>query len=39
MTDYNAILLTHPDSGHGSRFRFRESFTFLATASLAGALS
>ena len=34
----NAILLTYPDSGHGSLFQFHESFTFEATAFLAGSL-
>ena len=34
----NAILLTYPDSGHGSLFQFHESFTFQATAFLAGTL-
>ena len=31
----NAVLLTNPDSGHGSLFQFRESFTRQATAFLA----
>ena len=31
----NAVLLTYPDSGHGSLFQFHESFTRLATAFLA----
>ena len=31
----NAILLTYPDSGHGSLFQFHESFTRLAAAFLA----
>ena len=36
----NAVLLTYPDSGHGSLFQFHESFTrqaaeFLASESAA----
>jgi hypothetical protein len=31
----NAILLTNPDSGHGSLFQFHESFTRHAAAFLA----
>jgi pimeloyl-ACP methyl ester carboxylesterase len=31
----NAVLLTYPDSGHGSLFQFHESFTRQATAFLA----
>lgn len=31
----NAVLLTYPDSGHGSLFHFHESFTRQATAFLA----
>jgi pimeloyl-ACP methyl ester carboxylesterase len=31
----NAVLLTYPDSGHGSLFQFHESFTRHATAFLA----
>jgi pimeloyl-ACP methyl ester carboxylesterase len=31
----NAVLLTYPDSGHGSLFQFRESFTRQAAAFLA----
>jgi pimeloyl-ACP methyl ester carboxylesterase len=31
----NAVLLTYPDSGHGSLFQFNESFTRQATAFLA----
>jgi pimeloyl-ACP methyl ester carboxylesterase len=31
----NAVLLTYPDSGHGSLFQFHESFTGQATAFLA----
>ena len=31
----NAVLLTYPDSGHGSLFQFADSFTRQATASLA----
>jgi len=31
----NAVLLTYPDSGHGSIFQFHESFTRQATAFLA----
>ena len=30
----NAVLLTYPDSGHGSLFQFHESFTRQATAFL-----
>jgi len=30
----NAVLLTYPDSGHGSLFQFAESFTRQATAFL-----
>ena len=30
----NAMLLTFPDSGHGSLFQFHESFTRQATAFL-----
>src|SRR5262245_38590160 len=32
----NAVLLTYPDSGHGSLFQFHESFTRHAAAFLAG---
>lgn len=31
----NAVLLTYPDSGHGSLFQFHESFTCQASAFLA----
>ena len=31
----NAVLLTYPDSGHGSLFQFHESFTKQAAAFLA----
>jgi pimeloyl-ACP methyl ester carboxylesterase len=31
----NAVLLTYPDSGHGSLFQFHESFTRHAAAFLA----
>jgi pimeloyl-ACP methyl ester carboxylesterase len=31
----NAVLLTYPDSGHGSLFQFHESFTRQATGFLA----
>jgi pimeloyl-ACP methyl ester carboxylesterase len=31
----NAVLLTYPDSGHGSLFQFHQSFTRQATAFLA----
>jgi pimeloyl-ACP methyl ester carboxylesterase len=31
----NAVLLTFPDSGHGSLFQFHESFTRQAAAFLA----
>src|SRR5262249_48802313 len=31
----NAVLLTYPDSGHGSVFQFHESFTRHAAAFLA----
>lgn len=31
----NAVLLTYPDSGHGSLFQFHDSFTRQATAFLA----
>jgi pimeloyl-ACP methyl ester carboxylesterase len=31
----NAVLLTYPDSGHGSLFQFHESFTRQAGAFLA----
>jgi pimeloyl-ACP methyl ester carboxylesterase len=31
----NAVLMTYPDSGHGSLFQFHESFTGQATAFLA----
>ena len=31
----NAVLLTYPDSGHGSLFQFHESFTWQAAAFLA----
>jgi pimeloyl-ACP methyl ester carboxylesterase len=31
----NAVLLTYPDSGHGSLFQFHESFTHQAAAFLA----
>jgi pimeloyl-ACP methyl ester carboxylesterase len=31
----NAVLITYPDSGHGSLFQFHESFTRQATAFLA----
>jgi pimeloyl-ACP methyl ester carboxylesterase len=31
----NAVLMTYPDSGHGSLFQFHESFTRQATAFLA----
>jgi pimeloyl-ACP methyl ester carboxylesterase len=30
----NAVLMTYPDSGHGSLFQFHESFTRHATAFL-----
>ena len=30
----NAVLLTYPDSGHGSLFQFHESFTRQASAFL-----
>jgi pimeloyl-ACP methyl ester carboxylesterase len=30
----NAVLMTYPDSGHGSLFQFAESFTRQATAFL-----
>ena len=30
----NAVLLTYPDSGHGSLFQFHESFTRQAAALL-----
>ena len=30
----NAVLLTYPDSGHGSLFQFHDSFTRQATAFL-----
>jgi pimeloyl-ACP methyl ester carboxylesterase len=30
----NAVLLTYPDSGHGSLFQFHESFTRQAAAFL-----
>ena len=30
----NAVLLTYPDSGHGSLFQFHQSFTRQATAFL-----
>jgi pimeloyl-ACP methyl ester carboxylesterase len=33
----NAVLLTYPDSGHGSLFQFHESFTRQAAAFLASA--
>jgi len=33
----NAVLLTYPDSGHGSLFQLHESFTRQATAFLASA--
>jgi len=33
----NAVLLTYPDSGHGSLFQFHESFTRQASAFLASA--
>ena len=32
----NAVLLTYPDSGHGSLFQFHESFTRQSNAFLAG---
>ena len=35
----NAVLLTYPDSGHGSLFQFHESFTGQATAFLASTSS
>ena len=31
----NAVLMTYPDSGHGSLFQFHESFTRQAAAFLA----
>ena len=31
----NAVLMTYPDSGHGSLFQFHDSFTRQATAVLA----
>ena len=31
----NAVLMTYPDSGHGSLFQFHESFTRQAIAFLA----
>ena len=31
----NAVLLTYPDSGHGSLFQFHDSFTWQAAAFLA----
>jgi len=31
----NAVLLTYPDSGHGSLFQFHESFSKQAAAFLA----
>ena len=31
----NAVLLTYPDSGHGSLFQFHDSFTRQAAAFLA----
>ena len=31
----NAVLLTYPDSGHGSLFQFPQSFTSQAAAFLA----
>ena len=31
----NAVLLTYPDSGHGSLFQFHESFTWKGTAFIA----
>lgn len=31
----NAVLLTYPDSGHGSLFQFHQSFTRHAAAFLA----
>jgi hypothetical protein len=31
----NAVLVTYPDSGHGSLFQFHESFTRQAAAFLA----
>jgi len=34
----NAVLLTYPDSGHGSLFQFHESFTRQAAAFLASDL-
>jgi acetyl-CoA acetyltransferase len=34
-TGANAVLMTYPDSGHGSLFQFHESFTRQATAFLA----
>jgi pimeloyl-ACP methyl ester carboxylesterase len=33
----NAVLLTYPDSGHGSLFQFHESFTRQAGAFLTSA--
>lgn len=35
----NAVLMTYPDSGHGSLFQFHESFTRQAAAFLASAAS
>jgi pimeloyl-ACP methyl ester carboxylesterase len=35
----NAVLLTYPDSGHGSLFQFHESFTRQAAAFLASTAS
>jgi pimeloyl-ACP methyl ester carboxylesterase len=35
----NAVLLTYPDSGHGSLFQFHESFTGQAMAFLASTSS
>jgi pimeloyl-ACP methyl ester carboxylesterase len=35
----NAVLLTYPDSGHGSLFQFHESFTRQASAFLASSSS
>ena len=34
----NAVLLTYPDSGHGSLFQFHDSFSRQATAFLASDL-
>jgi hypothetical protein len=34
-SNVTAVLLTYPDSGHGSLFQFHESFTRQAAAFLA----